>query len=125
MKKHENEVIELYSSGSSMKDIANKIKIPARLIRRILVENNQVEFDKNGHITRKHSEDTKRKIASTLEKYNLDNGFTKYDYELLHSEETKKDIKNMYNQGYSLRSIGQKYNVRGPRIAKILKDLDE
>lgn len=31
----------------------------------------------------------------------------------------------MYDQGYSLRSIGRKYNIRGPRIAKILKDISE
>lgn len=121
MKKHKNEVIKLYKIGNSMKNIIKEVKIPAQLIKRILVDNNQVQFDMNGHITRKQTKETKEKIAKTLEKYSLDNNITKYNYEFINSEEVQMDIKKMYEKGCSFRSIGRKYDVSGPRIAKILK----
>jgi len=122
IKKYENMVVDLYNNGKTMKDIANIVDISPRLIRRILVERNAVEFDKNGHITRPHTEATKRKISKTLEQFSLETGQTKYDYELLNNEKTINNIIKLYNEGKSLREIGRLYNVRGSRIKKILKE---
>lgn len=120
--KHSDEVISLYKSGKSMKEIFQIVDIPRYLIRRILVEGDVVKYDKNGHITQSHTEETKAKIAKSLEEYSLNSGKTKYDYDLLNKQETIDKIIKLHEQGKSLREIGKIYNVRGQRIKKILKD---
>lgn len=125
IEKHKYEVMSLYDKEYTMKNISIELNIPANLVRRILIENNHVEFDGNGHITRKQSEKTKRKISNSLTDYSIKNGITKYDYELLNKNETKVEMKKLYDEGLSLVEIGRIYNARGDRVAKIIRDFKQ